>query len=81
MSTNQSADELDDTIVEEVYTDTSMFNADQIVADMEAVSKQRKRRRKNGDKNVAARRRFEELMEEKRLREQLSDWDDEYLDA
>ena len=81
MSTNQSADELDDTIVEEVYTDTSMFNADQIVADMEAVSKQRKRRRKKSDKNVAARRRFEELMEEQRLREQLSDWDDEYLDA
>ncbi len=81
MSTNQSADELDDTIVEEVYTDTSMFNADQIVADMEAVSKQRKRRRKKADKNVDARRRFEEMMEEKRLREQLSDWDDEYLDA
>ncbi len=81
MSTNQSADDFDDTIVEEVYTDTSMFNADQIVADMEAVSKQRKRRRKKADKNVDARRRFEEMMEEKRLREQLSDWDDEYLDA
>lgn len=81
MSTDQPANDFDDTIVEEMYTDTSMFSADQIVADMEEVSKQRKRPKKKVVNNSDARRRFEELMEEKRLRAQISDWDDEYLDA
>ncbi len=77
MSTDVNPNDFDDGCADDGYTDTSMFNAEDIVRDMEAVSRQRRRRKRKSDKDRSARQRFEDLMEEKRLREQISDWDDE----
>ncbi len=79
MSSKSVGDEFDDTYVEG-YTDTSMFNAEDIVRSVEAVSRSRKKAKRKKDKDASARRRFEDLVEEKRLRRELSDWDEDYLD-
>lgn len=60
---------------EEMYTDTSMFNADEIVRSVEEVARQKT----NGENQLSARKRFEMMMEERRLAAELGDgFDDEW---
>ena len=70
-------DEIEDTVDEEMYTDTSMFDADEIVRSVEEVA--RKREIDSSDeKKVSAKKRLEMMMEERRLAENLDDeWSDD----
>ncbi|MDH3645424.1 MAG: hypothetical protein OER80_01490 [Gammaproteobacteria bacterium] len=62
---------------EDLYTDTSMFDADEIVRSVEEVA----RTKKEAEKNASARRRFEMMMEERKLAADLEDaYDDEWSD-
>lgn len=71
-----ASDELEEIYDEELYTDTSMFDADEIVRSVEEVAQQRAA--ENGE---SARKRFERLMEERRLAENLKDsFDDDWPD-
>ena len=72
-----TTDEIEDTVDEEMYTDTSMFDADEIVRSVEEVARTR-----NVDptlkKKVSAKKRLEMMMEERRLAENLDDeWSDD----
>lgn len=75
-------DEHDEVIDEEMYTDTSMFDADEIVRSVEEVARQRQADPQM-EKRLSARQRFEMLMEQRRLAENLGDefadddWPDE----
>lgn len=63
---------------EEMYTDTSMFNAEEIVKQIEEAASQR-----NGahtEQVLDARRRAEILREQRRLKEDLDDFDDYSFD-
>ena len=57
---------------EDLYTDTSMFDADEIVRSVEEVAKI-----KQAEKKLPARRRFEMMMEDRRLAHDLEDAYDE----
>ena len=62
---------------EDLYTDTSMFDADEIVRSVEEVA----RRKKEAEENLSARRRFEIMMEDRKLASDLEDaYDDEWGD-
>lgn len=73
-----ATDELDDTTYdEEMYTDTSMFDAEEIVRSVEEVAQQRA----GVEQGESARKRFERMMEERRLAESLKDsFDDDWPD-
>ncbi len=59
---------------DEEYTDTSVFNAEDIVKNMEAVAGRRKS--EIVDKGSVSRKQFEAMQEEKRLQEDLKDLED-----
>ncbi|NND59097.1 MAG: hypothetical protein HKN49_02405 [Gammaproteobacteria bacterium] len=67
-----TTDELEDVVDEEMYTDTSMFDADEIVRSVEEVARQR-RADPDAEKRLTARQRFEMMMEKRRLAENLED--------
>lgn len=73
MKTKQSIhSEYDKPLTEEQYTDTSMFNADEIVSKVEEFASQRKAT----DNDLSARQRYELLKEEKRLQAELEEYGD-----
>ncbi len=60
---------------DEMYTDTSMFDADEIVRSVEEVA----RAKADAEKGQSARRRFEQMMEERKLAEELGEaYDDDW---
>ncbi|MBT8137068.1 MAG: hypothetical protein KJO54_08665 [Gammaproteobacteria bacterium] len=62
---------------EELYTDTSMFDADEIVRSVEEVAQ----KKKDDEKKLSARKRFEMMMEDRKLAEELGDaFDDDWSD-
>ena len=62
---------------EELYTDTSMFDADEIVRSVEEVAQKKKK----DENNLSARKRFEMMMEDRKLAEELGDaFDDDWSD-
>lgn len=64
-------DDLDDSYDDELFTDTSMFDADEIVRSVEEVAQ--KQTRAEAAQSESARKRFERMMEERRLAENLRD--------
>lgn len=62
---------------EEQFTDTSMFDADEIVRKVEEFARQRKLK----DESLNARQRMEMLMEERRLRAEIEEYDNGVGDA
>ena len=75
-------DEVEESVDEEMYTDTSMFDADEIVRSVEEVARTRQAD-PDSDKELSAKKRLELMMEERRLAENLGeewpddDWPDE----
>ncbi len=69
-------DEIEDTVDEEMYTDTSMFDADEIVRSVEEVARTRQTD-PTLEKKLSAKKRLEMMMEKRRLAENL---DDEWAD-
>ena len=62
---------------EDLYTDTSMFDADEIVRSVEEVARVKEAEKKQ----LPARRRFEMMMEDRQLAEDLEDaYDDDWGD-
>jgi len=66
---------------DELYTDTSMFDAEEIVRSVEEVARDKKK----VEKKLPARRRFEIMVEERKLAEDLGEafddeWDDDWGD-
>lgn len=76
MNTESSNGADEDFESDEEYTDTSMFNAEDIVKSMEEVAIGRKAKADAIDKSSLSRKQFEALQEEKRLREELKDLED-----
>lgn len=69
-------DELEENYDDDLYTDTSMFDADEIVRSVEEVAKQRNG--EDAESSESARKRFERMMEERSLAEKLKDsYDDD----
>ncbi|MBT8130907.1 MAG: hypothetical protein KJO35_01450 [Gammaproteobacteria bacterium] len=63
---------------EDLYTDTSMFDADEIVRSVEEVAQSKK----EAARNLSARRRFEAMMEDRKLALELEDsYDEEWDDS
>ena len=61
---------------EDLYTDTAMFDADEIVRSVEEVA-----RKKKTEKKLSARRRFEIMMEDRKLAADLEDaYDEDWSD-
>lgn len=79
MAAEHSDEAFDDTIAEDVYTDTTIFSPEEIVRQLEesAVAASEK------GKSIDARRQREIYMEQKRLRAELSEYDfeDDLLDS
>lgn len=72
-------DEIEDTVDEEMYTDTSMFDADEIVRSVEEVARTREADPTLA-KKLSAKKRLELMMEQRRLAENLEDeWSDDEL--
>ena len=65
---------LDESTVDEVYTDTSMFNAEDIVRNIEEAARQLEAEEALG--KIDAKRRLEIMREQKRLEADLQDIDD-----
>ena len=78
MNIETGTDDVDDVLSDESVTDTSIFNADEIVKSLE--ERVTSAKDKNGSHNIESRRRFEALQEEKRLQADLRDIDDYDLD-
>lgn len=70
MSSNDTDNDTD--YDEDLYTDTAMFDADEIVRSVEEVA-----RIKEAQDKLPARRRFEMMMEKRRLAEDIEDAYDE----
>ena len=75
-SFNESSDNNES---EELFTDTSMFDAEEIVRQIEMTAAENKAALR--DTSVSARRRAEMLREQKRLEAELAEYDDLDLDA
>ncbi len=79
MTAEHRNEAFDDTIAEDVYTDTTIFSPEEIVRQLEESATQAS---KEG-KSIDARRQREIYMEQKRLKAELSDYDfdDDFLDS
>ena len=79
MTAGHSDENFDDSIAEDVFTDTTIFSPEEIVRQLEESATQAS---KNG-KAIDARRQREIYMEQKRLKGELSDYDfdDDFLDS
>ncbi len=73
-----SKSEVDASAVDEVYTDTSMFNAEDIVRNIEEAARQKKAAATEA--KLDAKRRLEIMREKKRLEEDLMDIDEFDID-
>ncbi len=74
MQDMRTKNDVDPSTVDEVYTDTSMFNAEDIVKNIEEAAK--KVQAAKAKKKIDAKRRLEILREQQRLAEDLQDIDD-----
>ena len=74
MNSDEVKNNFDDVVSDEYATDTSVFNADEIVKHIEESSADKKAKEK--DLSAESRRRFEALQEERLLQADLHDIDD-----